>query len=90
MHAARRPTSRWPGRTVCLALTQCCLAPTPCHRWDAGWLVQMADDADGLRFAFVWRSRQGNPANVLTQLAAQKRAVFLGEDEALRAFDSYV
>ena len=54
--------------------------------WDAGWLTQLEDDADGRRFAFVWGSMRGHMANLLTRVVAQSTAVFVGEDEALRPY----
>ena len=64
------------------------LAPPGFSRpsWSFGWLLQMEDDADGPRFAFVWAERRGMPANVLTKVAAQNTAYFLGEDDTLRPF----
>ena len=32
-------------------------------KWDDGWLVQLDDDEDGHRFAFVWKHRTQQPAN---------------------------
>lgn len=55
-------------------------------QWDPGWLVQLEDDADGRRFAFVWGSRQGDSANMLTQVVAQSTAVFVGEDDRMRPY----
>ena len=55
-------------------------------QWDPGWLVQLQDDEDGRRFAFVWGSRQHDSANLLTQVVAQSNAVFVGEDQALRPY----
>ena len=55
-------------------------------QWDPGWLVQLEDDEDGRRFAFVWGSRQGDSANLLHQVVAQSTAVFVGEDEKLRPY----
>ena len=40
----------------------------------------------GRRFAFVWRSRRGDAANTLSQVAAQSSAVFVGENEAMRPY----
>ena len=54
--------------------------------WDPGWLVQLEDDDDGRRFAFVWGSRQDDSANMLTQVVAQSDAVFVGEDETMRPY----
>ena len=54
--------------------------------WDTGWLVQMQDDEDGHRFAFVWGSRQSQPANVLTRLVAQNNVYFVGDNARLRPF----
>lgn len=54
--------------------------------WDQGWLVQMEDDQDGHRFAFVWKSMQFRPANTLTQVVAQNTAYFLGEENSIRLF----
>ena len=55
-------------------------------QWDPGWLVQLEDDEDGRRFAFVWGSRQFDTANMLHQVVAQSHAVFVGEDEAMRPY----
>jgi hypothetical protein len=55
-------------------------------QWDPGWLVQLEDDGDGRRFAFVWGSRQGDSANMLHQVVAQNTAVFVGEDETMRPY----
>ena len=42
--------------------------------WDPGWLVQLSDDDNGHRFAFVWASQQARPANTLTRVIAQNQA----------------
>ena len=54
--------------------------------WDQGWLVQLEDNAEGRRFAFVWGSRLSTRANTLTQVVAQSTACFVGENEAMRPY----
>lgn len=57
--------------------------------WDRGWLVQLEDDpADGSRFAFVWESQAQEKSTVLTKVAAQNNAFYLGENNALRPYRS--
>ena len=57
--------------------------------WDRGWLVQLEDDpADGSRFAFVWESQAQEKSTVLTKVAAQNNAFYLGENDALRPYRS--
>lgn len=55
--------------------------------WDRGWLVQLEDDAvDGDRFAFVWESQAQQKCTVLTKVAAQNSAFYLGANDALRPY----
>eukprot|EP00966_Prymnesium_polylepis_P306383 7079862-Prymnesium_polylepis.2 len=56
--------------------------------WDPGWLVQIEDDVDGHRFAFVFGSMPDRPANVLTQVVAQNTAFYLAESNALKPFQA--
>ena len=51
-----------------------------------GWLVRLEDDSDGQRYAFVWAGRIDTPANVLTQVVAQRTACYLGENDALHIY----
>ena len=55
-------------------------------QWDPGWLVQLEDDEDGRRFAFIWGSRQFDTATMLHQVVVQSNAVFVGEDETMRPY----
>uniref|UniRef100_A0A7S2IA19 F-box domain-containing protein n=1 Tax=Haptolina brevifila TaxID=156173 RepID=A0A7S2IA19_9EUKA len=51
-----------------------------------GWLVQIEDDVDGCRFAFMFEGRESDPANVLTRVASQSTACYLGEAGDMRLF----
>ena len=51
--------------------------------------MQLEDDpADGSRFAFVWESQAQDKSTVLTKVAAQNSAFYLGANDALRPYRS--